>query len=171
LQEEQINLSDETKGNLAPRQLRSTLTSTELTATDNPKQSGIHLPKSKKKTINTTVNFSTLLDRSISELSRRSDFLEIVRDLQNQSVGVLESRILNILVADDCSEITIDNVPFSLGDDIDVYSSSTNQSFSGSISRISSNNIVLSLVQGGARIRILIEQIQRGRLLLSKTQK
>jgi hypothetical protein len=73
---------------------------------------------------------------------------------------------VEVSTAEDYSEIIINGETYLLGEDIKVHSVLCNQNFVGTITKIDHFSFVCSTTR--LRLCVLVEQVQRKRVLISK---
>jgi hypothetical protein len=112
------------------------------------------------------------LDPLLPEESMRSDFLEIVQDIQSRAAAFAKSsaksgsNATTVTVTHDPSVLKVGHSSFGVGDLVIVFSVLSQESLSGVITTISDRDVVVRS-GSGARFSFLIGQLRQGRITIS----
>jgi len=129
--------------------------------------------RTSKRRLGGPPNPPTSLDPLLPEESMRSDFLEIVQDIQSRAAAFAKSsakpgsNATAVSVTHDPSVLKVGQATFGVGDLVVVFSVLSQESLSGVITTISDRDVVVRS-GSGARFSFLIGQLRQGRITISK---
>jgi len=128
--------------------------------------------RTSKRRLGAPPNPPTSLDPLLPEESMRSDFLEIVQDIQSRAAAFAKSsaksgsNATTVTVTHDPSVLKVGQASFGVGDLVIVFSVLSQESLSGVITTISDRDVVVRS-GSGARFSFLIGQLRQGRITIS----
>eukprot|EP01039_Chlorochromonas_danica_P000908 gene907-990_t len=153
--------------------LQAGSSSRALRSQNGPVDSAESNGREKRRKVSAASKPVTGLDQVLPETSMRSDFLEIVRDLQSQAESFNRTRPtsahMSVSASIDRSQLNVDEEVYTLGESVTVFSVLSQESFQGNLCAISESDVVIRTL-AGPRLAFTLAQLQSGRVRISREQ-